>query len=171
MSDLDGVLITGVYGSGKSTLAAEIAETLERRDVSYAAFDLDWLAWFHVSELDSDALHEVYLSNVSAVVANVRAAGVRHLVLAVAVRDGHDVRALESAAGAALRVVRLEVAGDEIERRLRSDPTSGRRDDLAIARTWLADGIGSGVEDRVFRNDGSIHDLARDVITWLGWDD
>jgi cytidylate kinase len=35
--EVDGVLITGVYGTGKSSTAAEIAETLERRGVSYGS--------------------------------------------------------------------------------------------------------------------------------------
>jgi adenylylsulfate kinase-like enzyme len=40
---MDGVLINGVYGCGKSTVAAEIADQLERQEISYAALDLDWL--------------------------------------------------------------------------------------------------------------------------------
>ena len=169
MSEFDGLLITGVYGSGKSSLAAEIGETLERRGVSYAAIDLDWLAWFHVPGLDDVALRDVHLANVAAVVANVRAAGVRQLVLAGAVRDRGEVQALEQAAGTALRVVRLEVPIDEIVRRLESDPTSGRQDDLSVAREWIANSIGVGVEERVVRSDGPIQDVACELIDWLGW--
>jgi DUF1009 family protein len=144
---MDGVLIAGVYGTGKSSVAAEIAETLERRGVSYAAIDLDWLTWFDVPGMDRDAATEVYLANVASVAGNLRAAGVRHLVLAVAVRD------------------RLEV----IARRLRSDPTSGRRDDLEVAARWLDDSVGAGVEDLALANTGSIPDLADRIIDWLGW--
>jgi adenylylsulfate kinase-like enzyme len=166
---MDGVLIAGVYGTGKSSVAAEIAETLERRGVSYAAIDLDWLTWFDVPGMDRDAATEVYLANVASVAGNLRAAGVRHLVLAVAVRDRDEVRALEAATGAALRVVRLEVPLEVIARRLRSDPTSGRRDDLEVAARWLDDSVGAGVEDLALANTGSIPDLADRIIDWLGW--
>ncbi len=92
----DGVVITGVYGAGKSSLAAEIAETLERRGIAYGALDLDWLMWFAVPRLEQRAANQVYLANVAAVVANYRRAGVRHLVLAGAVRDEHDLAALRA---------------------------------------------------------------------------
>jgi adenylylsulfate kinase-like enzyme len=168
---VDGVLITGVYGTGKSSLAAEIAETLERRDVSYGAVDLDWLTWFHVVELDRAAARRIYLDNVARVVRNYREIGVRHLVLAGAVRDRDEVRALEAAAEASLRVVRLEVPLVEITRRLQPDPTSGRRDDLEVATEWLAGSVGVGIEDLVASNAGpDIEDLAAQIIRWLGWD-
>jgi hypothetical protein len=167
----DGVLITGVYGAGNSSLAAEIAETLERRGVAYGALDLDWLMWFAVPAMADDAAHDVYLANVAAVVANYRAVGVRHLVLAGAVRDGRELKALRAAAGAELRVVRLDVPRAEIVRRLRRDPTTGRADDLEVAERWLADSTGVGIEDLAIQNDGSIQALAEQIIDWLGWTD
>jgi hypothetical protein len=85
---------------------------LERRNVAYAAIDLDWLKWFHVPGVDADEAERVYLANVTSVVENVRNAGVDHLILAMAVRDRAEVRALENAAGVRLRVVRLEVPFD-----------------------------------------------------------
>ena len=80
-----------------------------------------------------------------------------------------EVRALETAASIPLRVVRLEVPLEEISRRLRSDPTSGRRDDLEVAAQWLADSIGVGVEDLSVANAGPIQDVAFQIIDWLGW--
>ena len=169
--DVDGVLITGVYGTGKSSLAAEIAETLERRGVRYGAIDLDWLTWFHVAELDRATARRVHLDNVACVVRNYREIGVRHLVLAGAVRDRGEVRALEEAAEAPLRVVRLDVPLAEITRRLQPDPTSGRRDDLEVATEWLAGSVGVGIEDLLVSNEGpEIEDLAALIIRWLGWD-
>ena len=91
------------------------------------------------------------------------------MVLAGAVRNHDDVRDLEQAAGLTLRVVRLEVPLDEIARRLRPDPTTGRHDDLAAAEQWLADSIGVGVEHLSIANEGAIHDIALRIIDWLGW--
>lgn len=167
--EVDGVLISGVYGTGKSSVAAEIAETLERRGVSYGALDLDWLTWFDVPGMDEAAARHVYLANVATVVRNYRGFGVRHVVLAGSVRGKDEVRALEVAAAIPLRVVRLEVTLDEIARRLRPDPTSGRRDDLEVAAQWLADSVGVGVEDLSIVNAGPIQDVAGKIIDWLGW--
>lgn len=166
---VEGLLVAGVYGSGKSSIAAEIAVMLERRNVAYAAIDLDWLKWFHVPGVDPDEAERVYLANVTSVVENVRSAGVDHLILAMAVRDRAEVRALENATGVPLRVARLEVPLDEVVRRLQDDPMSGRRDDLRIATQWLANSTGVGVEDRTFRNHGPIHDVAQEIVEWLGW--
>ena len=167
--EVDGVLICGVYGSGKSSIAAEIAETLERRGVSYGALDLDWLTWFDVPDMDPAAARAVYLANVATVARNYRDVGVRHVVLAGSVRDRDEVRALAAAAAIPLRVVRLEVPLDEIAHRLSHDPTTGRRDDLRAAAQWLDESIGVGVEDRTVANAGPIHDVARHIIDWLGW--
>jgi adenylylsulfate kinase-like enzyme len=167
--EVDGVLICGVYGTGKSSLAAEIAETLERHGVSYGALDLDWLTWFDVPGMDHTAARDVYLANVAAVVRNYRDFGIRHVVLAGSVRDTDEVRALEAAASIPLRVVRLEVPLEEIARRLRPDPTSGRRYDLKVAAQWLAASIGIGVEDLSLANAGPIQDVAFQIIDWLGW--
>ena len=166
---VDGVLITGVYGTGKSSVAAEVAETLERRGVSYGALDLDWLTWFDVPGVDRATATRVYLANVADVVRNYRAVGVRHVVLAGAIKDLGEVRAMEVAAEMPLRVVRLEVPLDEIARRLRPDPTTGRRDDLQVAARWLDESIGVGIEDMSIANEGPIENVATQIIDWLGW--
>jgi hypothetical protein len=167
--DVDGVLITGVYGTGKSSVTAEIAETLERRGVPYGALDLDWLTWFEVPGMDHDAGRRVYLTNVADVVRNYREVGVRHVVLAGAVRDQNELEALQVATAISLRVVRLEVPLPEIARRLQSDPTTGRRDDLQAAERWLNESIGVGIEDLSIANEGLIQDVATHIIEWLGW--
>ena len=167
--EVDGVVITGVYGTGKSSVAAEIAETLERSGVSYGALDLDWLTWFEVPGMDDATGRRVYLANVADVVRNFRTAGVRHVVFAGAIRDGDELHALQVATAMPLRVLRLEVPLTEIARRLQSDPTTGRRDDLQVATRWLSDSVGVGIEDLAIANEGPIQNVATQIIEWLGW--
>jgi hypothetical protein len=161
---MDGVLICGVYGTGKSSLAAEIATLLERRGAAFGAIDLDWLTWFEVPDMDEQAARDVFLANLADVVGNYRSIGVRHLVLAGAVRDRGEVEALGHAVGFTLRVVRLDVPLETITRRLSAEPTTGRRDDLAVAERWLAESTGVGVEDMAMPNTGSVHDAALRII-------
>jgi adenylylsulfate kinase-like enzyme len=165
----EGVLLCGAYGTGKSSVAVEIAEMLERRGVAYGALDLDWLMWFHVPGLSAAQARRVSLANIAAVVGNYRDAGVRYFVMAGAVRDHQEVQALQTAAGAPMRVVRLHVPYEEIARRLQCDPTSGRRDDLQVAKQWLKDGVGEGVEDLNVGNTGRVDVTASEVLAWLGW--
>jgi len=54
-----------------------------------------------------------------------------------------------SGCSAPLGVVRLTVPLEEIERRLRSDVTAGRRDDMRQAAAWMAESTGEGIEDLV----------------------
>jgi hypothetical protein len=61
-----------------------------------------------------------------------------------------------SGCSAPLGVVRLTVPLEEIERRLRSDVTAGRRDDMRQAAAWMAESTGEGIEDLVVVNDGPI---------------
>ena len=68
-----------------------------------------------------------------------------------------------------VRVVRLTVTMDEIERRLRSDVTAGREDDLREAREWVAAGLGEGFEDLTVANGRPIREVASEIVGWLGW--
>ena len=68
-----------------------------------------------------------------------------------------------------LRVVRLTLPIEEIERRLAPDPTSGRRDDLEHAREQVADEVGAGLEDVAVANDRPIGEVAAEIVRWLGW--
>ena len=54
-------------------------------------------------------------------------------------------------------------------RRLASDVTSGRRDDLREAASSIAAAEGAGIEDAAISNDRAIGVVARDVMTFLGW--
>lgn len=168
-----GVLITGVYGSGKSSVAAQIAYLLEQQSVPYALLDLDYLGWAGTGSSDhaDDRAEEfgLMLRNLTDVAANYRQAGIEVFVLAYFIRDDGEVRAVQEAAGLPLRVARLEVPIAEIEQRLASDVTSGRRDDLRAAASSMAASEGVGVEDVVIRNDRPIQVVAQEVMTFLGW--
>jgi hypothetical protein len=161
----DGVLITGVYGSGKSSVAAEITYLLEQRDQPYALLDLDYLGWVG----DHAMGHRIMLRNLAAVAPNYRDAGVEVFVVAYFLRDLTALHNVREALGVPLRVVRLSVPWPDIEQRLASDVTSGRRDDLRDAAASVAEGEGVGVEDIVVSNDRPVGIVAREVMSWLGW--
>ena len=57
----------------------------------------------------------------------------------------------------------------EIRRRLASDVTSGRQDDLREAEAQLAASEGVGLEDVAVANDRPVGVVAREIISWLGW--
>jgi hypothetical protein len=68
-----------------------------------------------------------------------------------------------------LRVVRLTVPLDEIERRLASDVTTARKEDLRQAALQLATSQGVGEEDHAVPNDRPVRQVAVDILEWLGW--
>jgi hypothetical protein len=161
------VLIIGVYGSGKSSVGAEIAEILERRRTPYALLDLDYLAWFDTGErVSSD---DVFAANLRAVLGNYLTVGVRTFILAGSINERAELDDLKSELLMPVTVVRLELPIEEIERRLLTDVTSGRKDDLRVAREWVASGAGTGMEDLTVSNDRPIREVALDIINRLGW--
>jgi predicted kinase len=163
------VLISGAFGSGKSTVAEELVDLIEQRGLPYALMDLDFLAWYFAADHDEE--RRVLTQNVEALAANFRAAGVRLFVLAWTVQDRATVEALGEALGIPLRVVRLTVPLEEIERRLRaSASTEARlRDDLPRAAEQVAAGAGEGIEDLAVANEGSPREIAAQIASWLGW--
>ena len=160
-----GVLITGVFGSGKSALAAEIGYLLEQRGRLYALLDLDYLGWVG----DHDTGRAMMLRNLALVAPNYRELEVGTFVVAYFVRDLDTLDAIRAALGVPLRVVRLSVPIAEIERRLASDVTSGRRDDLRDAAESITAAEGVGIEEMVVENDETVQAIAHAVMTWLGW--
>jgi adenylylsulfate kinase len=165
----EGVLLTGVYGSGKSSVAEEIAYLLEQRGEPYALLDLDYLSWAGTGTGGRSEEFGLLLQNLAAVTANYRGAGIRLFVLAYFVRSPGEMAGVRKALGMPLRVARLVVPLGDIERRLAGDVTSGRRDDLREAAASIASAEGAGVEDVTISNDRPVGDVARDVMTFLGW--
>jgi hypothetical protein len=168
VSDARAVLLTGVFGAGKSAVAAEIAELVEAGAPRYAAIDLDWLCWSNAPGAGHDE-HVILARNLAAVAGNYREAGVERFVLAGAVPDAATLEAVRAALAVPVLVVRLTAPLSIVEERLGASPTSGRADDLARAREWLAAGIGIGFEDEVVENVGSIRDTASRVLELAGW--
>jgi len=163
----EALLIIGVFGAGKSSAAEEIAHTLDRLDAPFALVDLDFLAWFGPED---EAAHQRVLSqNLAAVVRNYRAAGVRLFVLAHAVADADELARLLTVLDMPVRVVRLVVPIYEIERRLASNVTSGRQDDLREASRWILASKGEGLEDLTVSNDRAVQTIASEILDWLGW--
>jgi hypothetical protein len=65
--------------------------------------------------------------------------------------------------------VLLAVPLPDITRRLASDVTSGRANDLRAAGASIAAAEGVGVEDAVVTNDRPIAVVTQEVLTFLGW--
>ena len=170
--DRAAVLVTGIYGSGKSSVAVELVEAVEARGLPYALLDLDFLGWGAPPGGGED-LHggvgRLLVRNLTSVADNFRDEGIRYFVLAGFVRDAQGVQRLEEAIRTPLRVVRLTVPWPEIERRLGSDPTTGRADDLRMAADQFATSEGEGIEDIAVDNDRPVGDVAAEILTWLGW--
>jgi hypothetical protein len=165
----DGVLITGLFGVGKSSVTAEIADLLEARGERYAAIDLDWLTWADTRGGLEGAEHRMMLTNLASVVGNYLEAGILRFVLARSLRDRSELDSLRAAIPVPVRIVRLTVPIDEAGRRLRSDVTRGREDDLREMGEWVAAGLGVGFEDLTVANDRPIREVASEIVDWLGW--
>ena len=165
----EAVLICGAYGTGKSSLAADMAELLEARDVPYAAIDLDWLAWANVEGGHGEGGERLMLANLAALIENFRAAGMTRFVLAGLLTGADERERMRETLGMPMRVVRLTVPMEEIERRLAPDPTSGRAGDLEEARRQVATGVGVGLEDVAVDNHRPSAETASELVRWLGW--
>jgi predicted kinase len=165
----EAVLLSGLYGVGKSSMAAELADLLERAGIGYALLDLDFLAWFDTGSEDGPGEEEVFRANLTAVMRNYVDAGIGRFVLAGLVADAAGRERLADDLGMPLRVVRLTVPFQEIERRLKADVTTGRADDLREARAQLQRDDGVGIEDLTVANDRPIRVVASEIVAWLGW--
>ena len=169
MSQAEGVLITGVYGSGKSSVAAEIAYLLERQETRFTLLDLDYLSWAGPDTGDRAAEIRLLGQNLAAIVPNYQRIGVTLFLLAYFVRDAAELQAIRAALGLPLKVVCLAVPLDVIERRLASDVTSGRRDDLRETVTQIATAEGVGLANLTIVNDRPVAVVAQEILTFLGW--
>lgn len=169
MQARQGVLITGVFGSGKTSVAVEMADMLEKRGLPYAVLDLDWLAWAWPGSDEAGAEHQMMLRNLAPVVHNYMDAGVQLFIFAGTIGHPSQLESLRATVQMPIRVVRLVVAWPEIERRLQSDPTSGRLDDLREAAVQLASSEGSTPEDLTIANDRPLGEVAIGILDLLGW--
>lgn len=165
----EALAITGAYGTGKSTLAAQIGDILDDSTVKYAAIDLDWLGWYEDHRHRPEGDWSMLLRNLTSVVENYRSIDIDHFVVALALPSANDVALLQDAMEMPVRTVELVVPIQMIERRLESDPSSGRRLDLEIAKQWDAGQTGTGFADLVVDNTRPIMEVAAEVLDWLGW--
>ena len=166
---MEAVLLTGLFGVGKSTIAAEMADLLEDAGVPYAALDLDWLTWCNVGDGDRASEHAMLLRNLRSVMANYRAAGVGYFVLARWIQDRDELAGLVATMAMPVHTVELAVPLDEITRRLATDPTAGRRDDLAESVAWVEKEGGVGLAEYTVQNDRPVGEVAADILRWLAW--
>ena len=150
-------------------MAQEMAYLLENQSAPYALLDLDFLGWADTGGGGRPVWYSVMLRNLAALVGNYREIGVRFFVLAGAIRGLAELEALKAELSMPLSVVRLTVPLQEIEDRLRPDPTAGRRDDLRVAASWVTDSVGVGLEDATVSNDRPIREVAADILERLGW--
>lgn len=165
----ESVLLAGVFGVGKSTVAADMASILEATGTPYGAIDLDWLAWTNANGSTRADFIDMMARNLHVVAENYRTAGARRLILAGSIRDRDELERVRAAVGTPLRTVELIVPLAEIERRLASDPTEERQQDLANSADWLADNAGTGFFDIAIDNDTAVRNVSAKVVDWLGW--
>jgi hypothetical protein len=165
----EAVLLTGLFGVGKSTIAADMANLLETSGTAYAALDLDWLTWTNAGGPTRADEHRTMLTNLVAIVRNYADVGVTRFVLARSIRDRHEHESLAAAMAMPLRTVELSLPYDELARRLATDPTDERQDDLAHSREWLTEDLGTGLADLTIANDRAVRAVSIEIITWLGW--
>jgi hypothetical protein len=109
------------------------------------------------------------LANLRPVLANYLALGVRSVILARSLRSVAELESLRNVLPIRLRVVELVVSFQEIERRLGSDITAARGDDLEDARAWVTADDGTGFGDLSVTNDRPLREVADEIIQLLGW--
>ena len=164
------MLVTGIYGSGKTSLVEELADHYERLPMAFGAIDLDWLSWYQLPDAaDATQTPDLQLENLSDVAGRYWRCGVRHLLLAGAVRDDAGVERIRAALPCPLRVVLLATSIAVVERRLTAILTSGRAHDLAVAKDWVSQGLGRVSADLTLPGDAPLSTLAEQVASWLDW--
>jgi adenylylsulfate kinase-like enzyme len=161
----EAVLITGVYGTGKTSVTEEIAARLDEADAPYAAIDLDWLIWANVEGGHGPAAREVLQHNLASVAGNYLDTGITRFVLAGYVEDASQAAGLARAIGMPMKIVRLVVPLEVIERRIGGGPV----EELEVARAALAGPAIAEVGDLVLDGERPLPDLAAAILEWLGW--
>ena len=163
------LVISGSMGSGKTTVLGEVSDLLSARRISHAIIDLDAMAAVGLSK---EAAAELSRRNLSAIYSHFIAAGLRHLLLAVAVETRAQLETLrEAMPGANLVVCRLTASVPTMEQRLRvREP--GIQQERFVARAGELERLleAAAVEAFTVNNDDrSVTDVARDVLSRAGW--
>jgi adenylylsulfate kinase len=165
------ILLTGTIGSGKTAVASEIGLLLQELALPVAIIDLDWLGWVHVGP-GLESVDGLIARNLAAIWPNLRAAGVRYLVLARAMKDGQGLAALRQALPAAnITTVRLTSSARAIGDRLRRRDTGAIREGhLEESAAMAKDMDRAAVETfQVSNEDRPVRSVAVEVLVRAGW--
>lgn len=115
------LVATGTVGAGKTTTIEVLSRRLTTAGVRNAAIDADELRLFFPRPQDDPFGTAVGLANLADVAARYLAIGISVLLIADVIEDEAGRSALARAvAPATLQVVRLDIAPDRLEKRLRS---------------------------------------------------
>ncbi|MFI1913759.1 hypothetical protein [Nocardia sp. NPDC020380] len=174
MTAIDTVFLNGSVGVGKSTVAEAIAGLEEAAYTPHAVIDLDFIRQCWPAPAGDPFNLGLELANLSAIAANYRAAGTKHLILAGVLERPEDVaRYVEATATDGLMVVRLTLSAAAAEERLRrrhADDPDGLAWHLARYGELSAVLETAALDDVVVDTaDLSPLDVARQVRRAAGW--
>lgn len=172
MKEVPVLIITGPVGVGKSTIAAAASELLDRRRVSHALVDADWLRWLYPRSATDPFETALGLENLAAVWNNYKAAGAKRLILVDVVESREALEACLSAIqGAEVTVVRLCASLQTIHSRLEGRETGQsqawyRHRAVELSGLMQFNGIGDVLLDTEGR---TVQELAAAMLDSVGW--
>lgn len=163
------LVLSGSMGSGKTTVMAEASDILTARGIVHAAIDLDALG---IARLPDEAPDDLSYKNLASVCANYAGAGVRRLLIAVAVEDRAALdRVREAVPEAEVVVCRLKASLPTMQQRvLLREP--GMLQEKLVARAAELELLldRTRIEDFAIRNeDGSVTKVANEMLARAGW--
>lgn len=152
-------------GSGKTTILGEASDLLVEAGIAHAAIDLDALGvWF----LPRDEADDLVMRNLAAVAANYEAAGIDRLLVAEAIVDRERLQS--ALPGARIVVCRLRAPIETMQERVRLREPSMLQEKFVARVAELERALdAAGVEDFALVNDGSVTDVAREMLSRAGW--
>lgn len=117
---IDTIFVNGTVGVGKSSVADAISAIEIDSGTSHAVIDLDEIRRMWPAPHDDPFSHELELINLQAFVANYRAAGARHFILAGVIEHIEETARYRAAlTSSGLLILRLEAHPTIVDRRLR----------------------------------------------------
>lgn len=119
MQSKQAIIFTGPVGSGKSSTAKALAELLEHNDISCALIDVDALHWFHPTPVGDPFGSEVGFRHLTQMTDTWRELDIPLLILADVIEESAEDHQ-QCMPDYPVRVIRLDVAFDRLEARLRS---------------------------------------------------